>query len=302
MTAAHSGLAALFPFLVVSGVAIPDTPQVEPKPPTVKVERGIEYAAAGGEKQLLDIALPAGEGPFPCVVCLHGGAWRLGSRRDLSTPDRDDAGKPVPSIIEQLAANGYAAASVGYRLAPKHPFPAQIDDARAAVRFLRSNAKKYRLDGDRFASLGFSAGGHLALLLGLDPAKGPGEPTRTQCVVSFFGPTDLSLYSASPGLEDAYMVPVFGKDCKTDPAIYRKASPIEYVTKDAPPVLMIHGNVDVVVPVIHSERLLKKLQDAGTTAELIVVKGEGHGWTGKPAAKSTRDALAFLDAQLKGKK
>jgi dipeptidyl aminopeptidase/acylaminoacyl peptidase len=98
------------------------------------------------------------------------------------------------------------------------------------------------------------------------------------------------------------MVPLLGKACKTDPAVYKRASPIEYVTKDDPPVLMIHGTADFVVPIIHSERMLKKLQDAGVTAELITVKSEGHGWAGPVAVKTTQDALKFLDEHLKGKK
>ena len=130
----------------------------------------------------------------------------------------------------------------------------------------------------------------------------PEQSSRVQAVVSFFGPSDLSLYGASEGLEDAYMVPLLGKACKTDASVYKKASPIEYVTKDDPPVLMIHGTADFIVPIIHSERMLKKLQDAGVTAELISVKGEGHGWTGPVAAKTNRDAIKFFDEHLKGKK
>ncbi|MDB5310711.1 MAG: nlhH 2 [Gemmataceae bacterium] len=292
----------------VSGAA-PDTlPTAKPLLP-VRVERGITYSAAGGEKLLLDVATPAGGGPYPAVLLLHGGAWRGGSRTDLSRAGKDKDGKPTPSVIETVAAHGYVAATAAYRLAPKHIFPAQIEDARTAVRFLRANAGKYSLDPDKVGAIGFSAGAHLALLLGTadrsaesDGAEYPEQSGRVTCVVSFFGPTDLSLYAASPGLEDAYMVPLLGKECKTDPAVYKRASPIECVTKDDPPVLMIHGTADVIVPVIHSERMLKKLQDAGVTAELITVKGGGHGWTGPVVAKTTADAVRFLDEHLKGKK
>lgn len=302
-------LTALFPFLVMSGAVIPDAPRANPDKLAVKVERNILYTTVGGEKLLLDIAVPAEGGPYPCVVCFHGGAWRAGSRRDLSTPDRDANGKAVASPIELIAARGYVVASVSYRFAPKNKFPAQIEDAKTAVRFLRANAKKFNIDRDKFAALGFSAGGHLALLLGLaDKSAGlegtdhPDESSRVQCVVSYFGPTDLSLYAATPGLEEAFMVPWLGKECVTDAAVYKKASPIEYVSKDDPPVRMIHGTADLVVPVIHSERLLKKLTDAGVTADLITVKGEGHGWIGKAATKTNADTLEFLDTHLKGKK
>src|SRR5207253_384236 len=146
------------------------------------------------------------------------------------------------------------------------------------------------------------AGGHLALLRGTsdksaagDGAEYPEQAAKVQCVVSFFGPSDLSLYAATPGLEETYMVPLLGKECKTDAAVYKRASPIEHVSKATPPTLMIHGTADFVVPVIHSERMLDKLKDAGVTAELITVKGEGHGWTGPVATKTTNDALKFLD-------
>jgi acetyl esterase/lipase len=277
-------------------------------PLPVKVEKNIPYSTAGGEKLMLDLAAPTEGGPYPAVLLLHGGAWSVGSRGDLSRGVRDKNGKATPSLIEQVAAHGYVAVSASYRLAPKYKFPAQIEDARTAVRFLRANAKRYNIEPEKIAAGGFSAGGHLALLLGtagkndFKNAEYPDESSRVQCVVDFFGPTDLSLYGASEGIEDTYMVPWLGKACKTDPAVYKRASPIDYVSKDDPPVLMIHGTADVIVPIIHSERMLMKLKGAGVKAELIAVKGEGHGWNGSEAAKTTRQALEFLDEQLKGKK
>jgi acetyl esterase/lipase len=281
--------------------SVPDLP--------VKVEKNVLYDTIDGQKLYLDVAVPKDGGPHPCVVIFHGGAWRAGSRKDLSASDRTRDGKYVPSVIEDVAARGYVAVSASYRLAPKFQFPAQIQDARAAVRFLRANAKEYGIDRDKIAAAGFSAGGHLALLLGLadkvdgwDAGGNTGESSRVQCVVDFFGPSDLSLYAASEALQDAYMVPVFGKACKTDPEVYKKASPVTYVSKAAPPVLMVHGTFDLIVPIIHSETLEKKLKDAGATTELISVRGEGHGWNGATFARTTNDALKFLDAHLKGKK
>ena len=274
----------------------------------VKVEKNVVYSTAGGEKLMLDLASPSEGGPYPAVVLLHGGAWSMGSRTELSKGSRGKDGKVAPSFIETIAAQGYVAVSASYRLAPKYKFPAQIEDARTAVRFLRANAKKFNLDPEKIGAGGFSAGGHLALLLGaadknaFENVEYPEQSSRVQCVVSFFGPTDLCLYGASEGLEDSYMVPLLGKACKTDKNLYKKASPIEYVTKNSPPILMIHGTADFIVPIIHSEYMLKKLQDAGATAELIAVKGEGHGWTGSLATKSTQDAIKFLDEHLKGKK
>ncbi|MBY0461256.1 MAG: alpha/beta hydrolase, partial [Gemmataceae bacterium] len=193
------------------------------------------------------------------------------------------------------------------RLAPKHPFPAQIQDARAAVRFLRANAKQYGIDADKFGAGGFSAGGHLALLLGhagqvdgWDAGGNRDQPAKVQCVVDFFGPTDLCLYSKE--IRDAYLVPVFGKEAKTDPEVLKKASPLTYAAKDAPPTLILHGTFDVVVPVKHSEALHQKLQDCGAACELVTLFGEGHGWSGRTYTKTFNRAAEFLDTHLKGKK
>jgi acetyl esterase/lipase len=275
----------------------------------VTVERNVVYDTIDGQKLMLDIAVPKDGGPHPLVVMLHGGAWMAGGRKDLSAGDKTRDGKYLPSAIEEVAAHGYVAASVSYRLAPKYKFPAQIQDARAAVRFLRANAKEYGIDKDKVAAAGFSAGGHLALLLGLagkvdgwDVGGNLAESSAVQCVVDFFGPADLSLYAASPGVEDAYMVPVFGKAVKADPEVYKAASPITYASKTSPPTLILHGNIDLIVPIVHSETLYKKLKDAGAPAEMITVRGEGHGWTGPPLRRSYDDALKFLDTHLKGKK
>jgi acetyl esterase/lipase len=284
-------------------------PAPVPEPLPVKVERGVLYDTIDQYKLYLDVARPKEGGPYPCVVMFHGGAWMGGNRKDLSVGGKTKDGTVAPSIMERVASRGYVAVSASYRLAPKYQFPAQIQDARAAVRFLRANAKEYGIDRDKFAACGFSAGAHLALLLGLsdkvdgwDAGSNLGESSRVQCVVDFFGPTDLSLYSRSPGLEDGYMVPVFGKACKTDPEVYKKASPMTYASKNAPPVLLIHGTFDLIVPVIHSENLEQKLKDTGASAELITVRGMGHGWGEPTLTRTINDALKFLDARLKGKK
>ncbi len=292
----------------LAGAAVEDdSPATAPLP--VRIERGITYATRGKETLKLDLAMPKEGGPYPAVVLLHGGAWQLGSRTELSRGGKDAAGKPSPALIETVAAHGYVVASVSYRFAPKYKFPSQLEDTRTAIRFLRANATTYHLDPTRVGVGGFSAGGHLALLAGLadkapefDGTDFPDQSDRVQCVVSFFGPTDLSLYGASPGLEDAYMVPLLGKECRTDPAVYRRASPIHHVSRGDPPVLMIHGTADLIVPIIHSERLLAKLRETEVTSELITVKGKGHGWEGPTAAKTIQDALRFLDVHLKGKK
>jgi acetyl esterase/lipase len=285
-------------------------PAAQPVTPAVTVEKGIHYATAGADKMLLDIAVPPGDGPFPCIVCFHGGAWKTGSRNDLSGKFKLKNGTMSPSWIEVMASHGYVAASVSYRLAPRNKFPAMIEDARSAIRFLRSNAKTYRADPDRFAALGFSSGGHLALLAGLcdksvgfDVGENLDVSGKVQCVIDFFGPTDLTLYAKSEGIEDGYLVPVFGKECKTDPAVYKKASPTTYVSKDAPPILFLHGTLDLIVPVKHSETMYKALVDAGAVAEIHTVSLAGHGgWNDRDMSKAQTVAFDFLETHLRGKK
>jgi acetyl esterase/lipase len=277
--------------------------------PAVTLRPDITYATAGSQKLQLDLAVPSGPGPHPVVVCLHGGAWRYGSRKDLSRPSPwADFGVRGKSLTESLAARGFAAASVSYRLAPGDKFPAQIEDVKTAVRFLRANAAKYDLDPDRVAALGFSAGGHLAALLGTaDESAGfEGElyleqSSRVQCVVDFFGPADLTLYTETPGLEAAYFAPLLGVRSRDRLDLYKKASPIEHVTKDAPPFLIFHGTADLLVPAIHSERLHEKLTAAGVKSELKTLKGKGHGWGGEDAARTAEESIRFLSEHLKGK-
>ncbi|MCI0703347.1 MAG: alpha/beta hydrolase [Planctomycetia bacterium] len=285
----------------------PNTPA--PRLLEVKLERNIVYDTIDGQKLYLDLAMPKAKGKYPCVVMFHGGAWRTGTRKDLSIGNKGKDGKLLPSLIEEVASRGYIVVAVSYRLAPKYKFPAQMQDARASVRFLRANAKQYGIDPDKFAAAGFSAGAHLALLLGMankvdgwDAGNNTDHSSKVQCVVDFFGPTDLSLYTTSPALEDAYLVPVFGKDVKTDPKIYQKASPITYASKNAPPTLILHGTFDLIVPIIHSENLLKKLREEKATVEMISVRGEGHGWSGLALTRTFNDAIKFLDTHLKGKK
>ncbi len=296
---------------LVAAILIPATSRADDaRPDAVKIEQGVTYATVGDEKLTLDLAIPAGDGPFPCVVMLHGGAWQMGSRAEFTSGGKDKAGNRTPGWMEKLASEGYVAAAVSYRLAPKHKFPAMIEDARAAVRFLRANAKKYKIAPDRFAALGTSAGGHLALLCGLcDKSAGFDKGSNTevsgkvQCVVDFFGPTDLTLLAATPKIEEGYLFPVFGKEGRTDPTVYKNASPVNYVKKDAPPILILHGTFDLVVPIKHSELLRKNLTDAGATVEMISISFGGHGgWSARDSEKAAKAVLEFLDKHLKAKK
>jgi len=278
-------------FSLLAALALLPAARAQP----VTVERDVVYGKAGDRELKLDLARPPmGKGPFPAIVCLHGGGWRLGNKRDMR------------GWIELLAREGYVAASVGYRLAPDATFPTQIEDAKTAVRFLRANADKYAIDKDRFAALGWSAGGHLACLLGLTGPKCgfegtacPDQSSRVQAVVDFFGPTDLAAFGNNDLAQRGMLAPFIGTKFGDNPAAHERASPVKYVSKDAPPFLIFHGTKDWVVPIEQSRALAEKLKDVGVSVKLVEVPGEGHGWEGKPNAETTRRTLEFLAEKLK---
>lgn len=262
--------------------------------PKVTTAYDVVYARVGDRELKLDLARPDAPGPHPAVVVLHGGGWRMGNKKEL---------RPW---VEALAARGYVAASVGYRLAPDHVFPAQIEDCKTAVRFLRTNAAAYGIDTDRVAAMGFSAGGHLAALLGLtDAAAGfdgnlyPKESSRVQAVVDYFGPTDLAGFGTDDAAQRSMLGPLIGAKFADKPEAHERASPVKYVAKGAPPFLIFHGTKDWVVPVEQSRALATKLKDVGTAVQLVEVPGEGHGWVGPAGTGTTRQTFDFLAEVLK---
>ncbi len=160
---------------------------------------------------------------------------------------------------------------------------------------------------DAIGAVGFSAGAHLACLLGtadktaeLEGQGGNAEQSsRVQAVVSFFGPSDFSAKTWNKGVEDYFLVPFFGGPFEQKKDLYRKASPLIYVTKDDPPFLFFHGTKDTLVGIENSEKMVKKLQEVGVSARLVSVQDEGHGWGGDKMAKSLDETVRFLDEKLK---
>src|SRR5262249_35837847 len=136
-------------------LAAPALTRADQAKPAIRVERGLVYGKGGDTQMKLDLAMPkTGGGPFPAAVCIHGGGWRAGKRQDMG------------AVMELLARKGYVAVTVSYRLTGKAKFPAQIEDCKAAVRWLRANAKKYKVNPERIGAVGASAGAHLACMLG----------------------------------------------------------------------------------------------------------------------------------------
>jgi acetyl esterase/lipase len=265
---------------------------------TIRVENDIVFGKVGTTELKLDLALPqTGDGPFPAIVCLHFGGWIRGDRQQMRT------------TLLAFARKGFVAISPDYRLAPRHPFPAALEDCKAAVRWLRGNADRYRVEPSKIGAFGVSSGGHLACLLGVtrkeDGLEGEGsnaeESSAVQAVVSFFAPTDLTQPVWNKELREKQLEPFLGGSAEEKAEVYRRASPITYVHKDAPPFLFVHGTADAIVPIQQSEDMVDKLQRAGVSARLLRVENEGHGLNrNSPSLReSLASAMEFFEKTLK---
>lgn len=265
-------------------------------PASVVFDKGIEFANPDGQHLLLNLARPkAGTGPFPAVVCIHGGGFS-GGHRDKYNP-----------LIVQLADRGYVAATISYRLAPQYQFPAAIYDTKAAIRWLRANAKTYGVDPQRIGVTGSSAGGHLAQFLGVTAGvrtfEGEGDhldqSSHVACVVNVYGPSDLTKsYGKSLNAHEA--LPRFlGGDLQTARHNHILASPLYWVTPQSAPTLCIHGTKDEYVAYEQAEWLIERLKAADVEAELLTLPDAGHGFKGEDAKAADRALLAFFDRHLK---
>lgn len=243
--------------------------------------RDLEYAKVGEQSLLLDVYAPkAAKKSLPLVVWVHGGAWRAGSK------DR------CPAL--RLLGKGYVVASINYRLSQEAIFPAQIEDCKAAIRWLRANSVKFHIDPDRIGVWGSSAGGHLVALLGttgdVRELEGQGGSarfsSRVQAVVDFFGPTDFLQMDAhalesAPFKHDAANSPeskLVGGAIQENKEKVARANPITYVSKDDPPFLIVHGDKDPLVPIHQSELLDQALRLKGVATMFKTVEGAGHGF------------------------
>jgi acetyl esterase/lipase len=245
------------------------------------------------ERNKLDLAVPQGDGPFPLIVWIHGGGWE-GGNKDGFGP-----------LVAQLS-RGYAIATINYRYSRHAKFPAQIIDSKAAIRFLRTHAKEYKLDADHFGVCGASAGGHLSALLGtsngvagLDEKNAKPEECRVQAVVNYFGPADLMKLSP-PGSKESAVTRLLGGNTGEKGELAKLGSPQTHADKMDPPMLLVHGDSDKLVPLSQSEDLLVALKAAGIESDLIVVKGVGHD--AGVFKKETNDRVnEFWDKHLKKK-
>ena len=266
--------------------------------PQVELYDGLEFAQVDGQSLLLDLYLPTPVNNPPLVLGSHGGGWKSGSRKGVKMP--------------WLPSEGYAVASISYRLTDKAIFPAQIHDCKGALRWLRANAEKYGYNADKVVVSGSSAGGHLAALMGtsaeVDSLEGTTggnleQSSRGQAVIDFYGATDFVLRSktqpkrANEESSVVYRLLGGGADKKTELA--QLASAAWHVTPDDPPFLVVHGDKDNTVLLAQSERIVEVYEEAHLPIELIIIEGGGHGGKGFFEGSTKDKTLQFLKMHLR---
>jgi len=272
---------------VASQQAAVSAPAVKPG----TIVKDIVYGNAGGEKLTMDIYYPDEiVSALPAVLYVHGGAWMKGSK-ELGKNNGD---------VKELLNRGFLVASINYRLAPKYKFPAQIEDVKCAVRYLRANATKYGIDSNSIGAMGGSAGGHLVALLGTSDdddfnssGGNPGQSARVRAVADMFGPADLTAEMGTNNI--SVMTQVFGTTDKSS-QILKDASPVYYASSDDPAFFILHGDKDQTVPLLQSQLLYDALKKAGVPVELLVVKNAGHGFA--PAAGKSSPGRAEITQRI----
>ncbi len=294
---------ALCALLMAFGLSV----SVRAEVPPITIQRDIVFQTINGTEIKLDLAIPQGPGPFPLILCIHGGAWHVGDKSKL-TP-----------MIEDLARHDYVAASINYRLAPKVTFPAPLDDTKAALVFLKKRAGQFKIDPTKVGGTGESAGAHMAMLMAFEEAQresrqNPVKPgaTELQAIVNYYGPVDLVHWNVTPMVDflwrnhfhegmETTMLRFLGSAEKDSPIVLA-ASPLTYICKNCPPVLTFHGTLDPVVSFQQAELLHAALRKAGVPEKLVPIENGLHGgWSKEVKRKAEEQAVAFFDHYLKGK-
>lgn len=277
-------------------------------PAGVEAYTDVIYKRVGHRRMRLDIYRPTSQAPahgWPIIVAIHGGGWRGGSKTGYGRE------------VARLAPRGYVVVAITYRLTKdgEPSWPANIEDVRSAVRWIRTHASDYHADPDRIVAMGASAGGHLAALLGTcpdDPTRAqapvdsgrteaatpaPEPSARVQAVVDFYGPVDLVAIARHSPRAAEPVVSLLGGPIEQMPARYEAASPAWHVSCDTPPMLLVHGQHDAQVPLAQSEALDRALARAGVRHRLVVVPGAVHGFGLQVAQRDlVPDILDFLDS------
>lgn len=227
----------------------------------VEITRDIVYSRPDGRPVALDLYVPKSEKLLPVVVWIHGGGWKIGS-------------KSFRLLVRDLTKDGFAVASIDYRTSRRAKWPAQREDCMAAIRWLRENGAAYRIDPTRMALSGDSAGGHLSALIGLEEGK-----PKIRAVVALYPPTDL-VKLGEHYIDETHnlIVQLFGDSFEKTRDVAAEASPVNHISENAPPFLIIHGDRDRMVPLDQSTDLNRRLHKAGIESRLVVLKGRGHAF------------------------
>jgi len=263
-------------------------------PEGVKFERGIEFSNIAEQHLQLDIAQPEGPGPFPAILCIHGGGFRAGKRESYD------------ALCLSLAQKGYVAVTITYRLAPEFPFPAAVLDSKAAVRWMRANAAKYHIDPKRIGVTGGSAGGHLAQFLGVTAGvkefEGEGnleQSSAVNCVVNFYGPSDLT-QSYGKSVDAAEVLPLFfGGNLEQKHREHIVGSPLYWINPNAAPTLCVHGTEDKYVAFEQALWLVDRLKASAVEAELLRLEGACHGFKVADLEKAQTALFEYFARHLK---
>ncbi len=265
-------------------------------PDSVLWEENVVYSQPGGESLMLNLARPKGNDALrPAILCIHGGGFRAGKRESYD------------ALCVRLAEQGYVAATITYRLAPQHRFPAAVHDCKAAVRFLRAKAADYGIDATKIGVTGGSAGGHLAQFLGVTAhvpqfegtGGNPEFSSQVTCVVNVYGPSDFT-QSYGKSVDAHEVLPLwFGGNLETEFKQHVLGSPLYWVTPDAAPTLCIHGTEDKYVAHEQAVWLVDKLTAATVEAELLTLPGAGHGFKGADAEQADKALFSFFQKHLK---
>lgn len=267
---------------------------------TFDVQTDVEYATEGDVSLKLDIYEPkaAAAGPRPCLVWIHGGGWENGNKSS-----------GIGRLAEYVASGEFVGVSVGYRLTDVASWPAQIHDCKAAIRYVRANAKELGINPDKIGVWGSSAGGHLVSHLGtsgdVKEVEGDlgttGVSSRVACVVDFCGPSDFALFGLDAPRMNQPGAPVYkllGGPAKEKADVAKQASPVTFVTKEDPPFLIVHGTNDRTVPLSQAERLHAAQKEAGVDSTFVKIEGGGHGIGGAQVESRVK---AFFEKHLLGK-
>jgi acetyl esterase/lipase len=308
--------------IAILGVVLLAGPQVASA--QARVDRNVVYGMYSGLALLMDVYRPAQPNGI-AIVAVQGSGWYSPMRYDAS---QLKASREVTRHAEQFAAAGYTVFAINHRQAPRFRYPAPIEDVQRAVRFVRFNASEYGITPDRIGAWGSSSGGHMVELLGTMDGKGDASDSdpvnrldaSVQAVVALFAPSDLMLLFSTmerPGALTSLMgfsyqdpatafVPARSDDFENRQ--YRDASPVTHVTRDDPPMLLIHGDADTIVPLKQSEVMESALKQAGVTVRLIRVPGGAHGPNfrfpiGDPRLPDhVGEAARWFDTHLRGQR